>query len=82
MPKALNGEGLAEGIDLAINFPSLDLQRDEHRDNRGDQCDQSSEQVLPVIDFPWRGPDATTANPGANVTNAARRHPSPHGGRR
>jgi hypothetical protein len=35
LPK-FDGEGLAEGIDLAISFPSLDLQRDEHRDNRGD----------------------------------------------
>ena len=46
----LDGEGLTEGIYLSINFPSLDLQRDEHRDDRGDQCDQSGEQSLPVID--------------------------------
>jgi len=43
-------EGVTKGIDLAISLLSLDLQRDEHRDNRGDQCDQPSDQGLPMID--------------------------------
>ena len=30
--------------------PPFNPQRDEHRDNRGGQCDQSGEQGLPMID--------------------------------
>ena len=64
-------EGLAEGIHLAISLPSLDLQRDEHRDNRGDQCDQPSEQGLPMIDEIDDGcvvPRHSDSRPQARVT--------------